>query len=76
MSSNMPTRKFEESVREGLENTEVSPEEFDKEEVERKKRMARAFADLDDDEDEIALEGEADEDDAPATENKPEESGA
>ena len=60
MSSNMPTREFEESVNEGLEHTEVTPEEHDREEDERKKRMARAFAHLaDEDAPEIVPGGES-----------------
>lgn len=49
MSSNTRTKKFEESVREGLEHTEITPEEFDREEDERRRSLARAFANFGDD---------------------------
>ena len=49
MSSNTRTQKFEASIEEGLENNALTPEAFDGEEAERRKRMARAFAHLDED---------------------------
>ena len=44
MSSNTPTQKFEQSVQAGLQENELTPEDFDREEAERRKAMARAFA--------------------------------
>ncbi len=67
MSSNTRTRKFEQSVVEGLEETDLTPEAFDREEDERRRRLARAFAHLADDAPEISL---AEDEDAPAAPSK------
>ena len=58
MSSNTPTgnnKSFEESVEEGLKDTDLTPEEFDREEQQRRQRMARAFQHLADDAPEVSV---------------------